>query len=148
MIFVIMISTICLLSVDIYLGIVKKIDFLLTKYFISIIIKYVHAPLAQLVEQLTLNQKVRGSTPRWCTIGLFWKWIDFFYIFFTHKIIYIYNHIYFIKVFHRYLHFFTLLSFRLIWFYGKLLSIYLTFKHLICYKNSLFSLYNFFKYFI
>ncbi len=26
-----------------------------------------HAPLAQLVEHLTLNQGVRGSSPRWCT---------------------------------------------------------------------------------
>ena len=26
-----------------------------------------HAPLAQLVEQLTLNQWVLGSSPRWCT---------------------------------------------------------------------------------
>ena len=25
------------------------------------------APLAQLVEHLTLNQGVRGSSPRWCT---------------------------------------------------------------------------------
>ena len=25
------------------------------------------APLAQLVEQLTLNQRVLGSSPRWCT---------------------------------------------------------------------------------
>ena len=28
------------------------------------------APLAQLVEHLTLNQGVRGSSPRWCTIRL------------------------------------------------------------------------------
>ena len=27
-----------------------------------------NAPLAQLVEQLTLNQWVLGSSPRWCTI--------------------------------------------------------------------------------
>ena len=27
----------------------------------------IYAPLAQLVEQLTLNQEVRGSIPRWCT---------------------------------------------------------------------------------
>ena len=42
----------------------------MTNCNISIIIKYAfsNAPLAQLVEQLTLNQKVRGSTPRWCTI--------------------------------------------------------------------------------
>ena len=26
-----------------------------------------NAPLAQLVEQLTLNQWVLGSSPRWCT---------------------------------------------------------------------------------
>ena len=26
-----------------------------------------YAPLAQLVEQLTLNQWVLGSSPRWCT---------------------------------------------------------------------------------
>ena len=26
-----------------------------------------YAPLAQLVEQLTLNQEVLGSNPRWCT---------------------------------------------------------------------------------
>ena len=30
----------------------------------------VYTPLAQLVEHLTLNQGVRGSTPRWCTIVL------------------------------------------------------------------------------
>ena len=30
-------------------------------------IKLIYAPLAQLAEQLTLNQKVWGSTPRWCT---------------------------------------------------------------------------------
>ena len=29
-----------------------------------------YAPLAQLVEHLTLNQGVRGSSPRWCTIKL------------------------------------------------------------------------------
>ena len=29
-----------------------------------------HAPLAQLVEQLTLNQWVLGSSPRWCTTDL------------------------------------------------------------------------------
>ena len=28
-----------------------------------------YAPLAQLVEQLTLNQWVLGSSPRWCTIS-------------------------------------------------------------------------------
>ena len=28
------------------------------------------APLAQSVEHLTLNQGVRGSSPRWCTIRL------------------------------------------------------------------------------
>ena len=27
----------------------------------------IYAPLAQLVEQLTLNQWVLGSSPRWCT---------------------------------------------------------------------------------
>ena len=27
-----------------------------------------YAPLAQMVEQLTLNQWVLGSSPRWCTI--------------------------------------------------------------------------------
>ena len=32
------------------------------------IINIVDAPLAQLVEQLTLNQWVLGSSPRWCTI--------------------------------------------------------------------------------
>ena len=30
-----------------------------------------YAPLAQLVEQLTLNQWVLGSSPRWCTIYSF-----------------------------------------------------------------------------
>ena len=30
-----------------------------------------YAPLAQLVEQLTLNQWVLGSSPRWCTT-FFW----------------------------------------------------------------------------
>ena len=30
-----------------------------------------YAPLAQLVEQLTLNQWVLGSSPRWCTIKSF-----------------------------------------------------------------------------
>ena len=29
---------------------------------------YNYAPLAQLVEQLTLNQLVEGSSPSWCTI--------------------------------------------------------------------------------
>ncbi len=29
---------------------------------------FLYAPLAQLVEQLTLNQWVLGSSPRWCTI--------------------------------------------------------------------------------
>ena len=34
----------------------------------GIIIKSIgYAPLAQLVEQLTLNQWVLGSSPRWCT---------------------------------------------------------------------------------
>ncbi len=28
---------------------------------------FAYAPLAQSVEQLTLNQWVRGSNPRWCT---------------------------------------------------------------------------------
>ncbi len=31
--------------------------------------KNYYAPLAQLVEQLTLNQWVLGSSPRWCTNG-------------------------------------------------------------------------------
>ena len=31
----------------------------------------VYAPLAQLVEQLTLNQWVLGSSPRWCTTSFF-----------------------------------------------------------------------------
>ena len=31
----------------------------------------IYAPLAQLVEQLTLNQWVLGSSPRWCTIYSF-----------------------------------------------------------------------------
>ena len=30
-------------------------------------VKFIYAPLAQLVEQLTLNQMVGGSTPLWCT---------------------------------------------------------------------------------
>ena len=30
-----------------------------------------YAPLAQLVEQLTLNQWVLGSSPRWCTTYFF-----------------------------------------------------------------------------
>ena len=30
--------------------------------------RHLNAPLAQLVEQLTLNQWVLGSSPRWCTI--------------------------------------------------------------------------------
>ncbi len=34
---------------------------------IIIILKSKYAPLAQLVEQLTLNQKVGGSTPSWRT---------------------------------------------------------------------------------
>ena len=29
--------------------------------------RHLYAPLAQLVEQLTLNQWVLGSSPRWCT---------------------------------------------------------------------------------
>ena len=40
-----------------------------------------YAPLAQLVEQLTLNQWVLGSSPRWCTTSFWtpitygvWKW--------------------------------------------------------------------------
>ena len=34
-----------------------------------------YAPLAQLVEHLSLNQGVRGSSPRWCTIyGPVVKW--------------------------------------------------------------------------
>ena len=31
-------------------------------------VNLIYAPLAQLVEQLTLNQWVLGSSPRWCTI--------------------------------------------------------------------------------
>ncbi len=31
---------------------------------------YIRALLAQLVEHLTLNQGVRGSSPRWCTISI------------------------------------------------------------------------------
>ena len=30
-------------------------------------VNLIYAPLAQLVEQLTLNQWVLGSSPRWCT---------------------------------------------------------------------------------
>ena len=38
-----------------------------------------YAPLAQMVEQLTLNQWVLGSSPRWCTIPIWtpngvWRW--------------------------------------------------------------------------
>ena len=33
-----------------------------------------YAPLAQLVEQLTLNQWVLGSSPRWCTTSFFLRW--------------------------------------------------------------------------
>ena len=34
-----------------------------------------YAPLAQMVEQLTLNQWVLGSSPRWCTIPIWTpKW--------------------------------------------------------------------------
>ena len=39
----------------------SKRDF--TMYRVNLI----YAPLAQLVEQLTLNQWVLGSSPRWCT---------------------------------------------------------------------------------
>ena len=31
------------------------------------IVFYIDGPLAQLVEQMTLNHKVRGSSPRWST---------------------------------------------------------------------------------
>ena len=32
-----------------------------------------YAPLAQMVEQLTLNQWVLGSSPRWCTTLARWS---------------------------------------------------------------------------
>ena len=37
-----------------------------------------YAPLAQLVEQLTLNQWVLGSSPRWCTTNshtIYFVWL-------------------------------------------------------------------------
>ena len=39
-------------------------------WYIYIVEMQNFAPLAQLVEHLTLNQGVRGSSPRWCTIRL------------------------------------------------------------------------------
>ncbi len=37
-----------------------------------------NGPLAQLVEQLTLNQRATGSSPVWFTIGIFAKIFAFF----------------------------------------------------------------------
>ena len=41
--------------------------------FEGIIILFSYAPLAQLVEQLTLNQMVGGSNPLWRTIQVYFK---------------------------------------------------------------------------
>ena len=40
------------------------------KNFINIIMYKLHEPLAQLVEHLTFNQRVEGSSPSWLTIFL------------------------------------------------------------------------------
>ncbi len=47
----------------------RKLQFLtLTNYNRAAKLETPGAPLAQMVEQLTLNQWVRGSSPRWRTI--------------------------------------------------------------------------------
>ena len=41
-------------------------------------VNLIYAPLAQLVEQLTLNQWVLGSSPRWCTTNshtIYFVWL-------------------------------------------------------------------------
>ena len=43
------------------------------KLFYSVLRVLKNAPLAQLVEQLTLNQWVLGSSPRWCTKKARWS---------------------------------------------------------------------------
>ena len=58
-----------------YLKYQKTIDISIKKYYNKKVIsktkksskQLIYAPLAQLVEQLTLNQMVGGSNPLWCT---------------------------------------------------------------------------------
>ena len=60
----ILLCDILILAVVLFLVFEKICCFTLYLLFFNLF-----APLAQLVEHLTLNQGVRGSSPRWCTIS-------------------------------------------------------------------------------